>query len=122
MRKNAENNSIIVPFKRHRLGTLEENFGKTLQTQAPFKFNLEYLAARGVFDFETFPSLSIDQCVNAQIAVGVVEFEEDLMLVKWNFHLVLVVVIVVICPTVFAAAVLVLVGLLFRSAAGSYPQ
>ncbi len=60
-----------------RLGALEEDLGQALPTQAALNPDIEQLALIRAFDLELLPGVAIDEGVNPQVAVGVIELEED---------------------------------------------
>jgi hypothetical protein len=71
------------------LVALEEYFSQALTAQSPADADLENAVLVLVFNLQFLPCIAIDQGMYAEIAVRVVEFEEDLGFFERDFFLIL---------------------------------
>ena len=77
LRKPPEEVGGIQLFEG-RFGALERQLGQPLATKRALADDGEQLAVAGPLDFKARPRASIDRGVDPEIAVGVVELEEQL--------------------------------------------
>src|SRR5687768_1134183 len=61
-----------------RLGALEEQLGQAVVAHRPVRRDSELLPAARALELELFPRVAVDQGVEPQVAVRIVELEEDI--------------------------------------------
>ena len=59
------------------LGALGEQLGQPLDLQAALDFDIEHAALSRTLDRQSIPAVAVDPGVDAEVAIGMVEFEED---------------------------------------------